>query len=72
MLTFNETPLAEAIAEANRYSKVQVRLASADLSQLSVSGAYRAGDIDALAKSLAAAFDLQVQTAPDGALILAR
>ncbi len=70
MLTFEETPLSQALAEANRYSRTPVRLGSPDLGERRVSGAFRAGPARAFADSLATAFDLQVRTAPDGALIL--
>jgi len=36
-----------------------------------VSGAFRAGDVAGLARSLAAAFDLRLVTLPDGNLLLA-
>lgn len=70
MLTFADTPIGQAVAEANRYSRIPLRLGSPDLAQLRVSGAYHAGPARAFADSLAAAFDLRVRTAPDGALIL--
>jgi transmembrane sensor len=70
MLTFADTPLWQAVAEANRYSQTPIRLATPDLATLRVSGAYRAGGAHALANGLAAAFELQVRTDPDGAIVL--
>jgi transmembrane sensor len=72
MLTFASTPLSQAVAEANRYSRTPIRLASPDLALLRVSGAYRASASRPLAEDLAAAFDLRVREEPDGALVLER
>lgn len=70
MLEFDDTPLAEASALANRYGGRRLALADARMGALRVSGAYRAGDMDGLAHGLAAAFDLRVETTPDGDLLL--
>lgn len=70
MLEFDNTRLDEAAALANRYSQVQLKLGSDRVRALRVSGAFRAGDIAGLARSLAAAFDLRVITQPDGSLLL--
>jgi len=72
MLTFTGTPLSQAVAEANRYSRTPIRLATPDLGQLQVSGAFHAGVARPFANSLAATFDLQVREGSDGALILGR
>ena len=61
MIAFDDTPLVDAVAEANRYSFAKIRLADPALERLRVSGAVRAGDSPALARSLAAAFDLKVK-----------
>lgn len=70
MLEFDDTRLDEAAALANRYSKVQLRLGDERIRSLRVSGAFRAGDVAGLARSLAAAFDLRVISQPDGSLLL--
>jgi transmembrane sensor len=72
MLEFDETPLEEAAALVNRYTHIQLRLAGAGVGDLRVSGAYRAGDTAGFARSLAAAFDLSLETLPDGSLLLSR
>lgn len=71
MLQFDGTPLAEAIALANRYSERHIILAG-DLNALRVTGAFRAGDTTGLAKALAAAFGLTLQPHADGNLVLSR
>lgn len=70
MLEFEDTRLDEAAALANRYGRVQLRLGNERIRNLHVSGAFRAGDVAALARSLAAAFDLRLVTLSDGNLLL--
>ena len=70
MLEFDNTRLDEAVALANRYSKVQLKLDGDQIRSLRVSGAFHAGDAAGLARSLAAAFDLRVVGQPDGSLLL--
>ena len=65
MLQFEGMPLADVAKLANRYSDQQIRL-EPNLGQLKVTGAFRAGDTEGLAKSLAAAFRLSVHQAQDG------
>ena len=71
MLQFDGTPLADAVAHANRYSRQRLILA-ADVGELRVTGAFRAGDSAGLAKALAAAFRLSLQRRADGNLVLSR
>jgi transmembrane sensor len=71
MLEFDNSRLDEAAAAANRYSRVQLRIGDNRIRGLRVSGAFRAGDVAGLARSLAAAFDLQIISLPDGNLLLA-
>jgi transmembrane sensor len=70
MLEFDDTPLDEAAAVVNRYSRVQLRLADEHVRSLRISGAYRAGDVAGFARSLAAAFGLRLETQPDGNLLV--
>ena len=72
LLTFDSTPLSEAVAEANRYSHSQIRLASPDLGALQVSGVFPAASPRAFAQSLAMAFDLRLTADPAGDLVLDR
>ncbi|MFC3077823.1 FecR family protein [Phenylobacterium terrae] len=71
-LVFDETPLAEAVAEVNRYSARKVRLEAAGMQGSAVSGAFRTGDAEAFAAAVAAIFDLQVAEGRGGVLILKR
>ena len=71
MLQFDGTPLADAVALANRYSKRHIMLVG-DFTVLRVTGAFRAGDTAGLAKALAAAFGLSLGQRDDGTLLLSR
>lgn len=70
MLSFDETPLDDAIAEANRYSNRQIRLGDDALARLKVTGAFRAGDQESIARAIAAGFGLRVERMRDGNLEL--
>ncbi|HEY2659541.1 MAG TPA: FecR domain-containing protein [Caulobacteraceae bacterium] len=72
LLTFDDTPLSEALAEANRYSHNRIVLADPSLAALQVSGVFRATAPHELAASLAGTFDLHVETAPNGDVLLTR
>jgi len=59
-LDFNGMPLAQAIAEANRYSAVKLRLGDPKLAGMPVGGSFRAGDNAAIAAALSAVFPVRV------------
>lgn len=59
-LYFNGTPLAQAIADANRYSAVKLRLGDPSLADMPVGGSFRAGDNAAVAAALSAVFPVRV------------
>jgi transmembrane sensor len=71
MLQFDGTPLADAVVLANRYSDRRILL-SPGLGSLKVTGAFRAGDTEGLAKALAQAFHLSFSRTADGSLLLSR
>lgn len=59
-LDFNGMPLAEAIADANRYSAVKLRLGDPELADMPVGGSFRAGDNAAIAAALSAVFPVRL------------
>jgi transmembrane sensor len=69
-LVFSQTPLAEAVAEVNRYAGRKVSLEGPDLSGRLVNGVFNIGDAQAFAKGVSVLFDLQVETGPDGSIVL--
>jgi transmembrane sensor len=70
MIVFENTPLAQVAAEANRYSQSRIVLGDVAAGRLRVTGTYRAGDTIGLARSLAAAFALTLQVMPSGEILL--
>lgn len=69
-LSFRETPLAEAVAEVNRYGQARVVLEGAGLPDRLVSGYFDVGDTDAFVKGVAMLFDLEASPARDGVITL--
>lgn len=59
-LDFNGMPLAQAIADANRYSAVKLRLGDPKLADMPVGGSFRAKDNAAIAAALSAVFPVRV------------
>lgn len=71
MLEFDDVRLDSAAALVNRYSEVQLKLGDDRVRGLRVTGAFRTGDVAGFARSLAAAFGLELVKLPDGNLLLA-
>ena len=61
---FESAPLGEVVALANGYSRTRLVLGNPVLASEKVTGRFRAGDIDGLAASIAAALDLKVTNGP--------
>lgn len=71
-LVFEGTPLSQAVAEVNRYSRRKVQLAEPGLGGAEVSGTFRTGDSAAFAAAVAEIFDLQLEDGRAGAMVLQR
>jgi len=71
MLTFDRTRLADALADANRYSTTKISLADPVLADLRITGAYHVGDAAGLAESIAASLGLRTARMRDGGIALA-
>lgn len=69
-LVFRATPLAEAVAEINRYVTPRLRLADEALASLPVSGSVHMADSRAIAEALVTLLPVQVRVAADGSLDL--
>lgn len=69
-LVFRDTPLAEAVAEANRYLEDPIVLDAPALAQASVNGVIRTGDRAAFVEVVSATFGLRSSRDPDGRLRL--
>ena len=72
MLDFRRTPLAAAVAQANRYSRQKIVLEDQGIGELEVSGVFKATATADLASSLAVMFDLQLARAANGDFVLRR
>lgn len=71
MMEFRRAPLADVIAQVNRYAVAKVRLADPSLGKIEVSGVFRIDDADALAGHLAQLLGLRVERTA-GEIILTR
>lgn len=71
MVTFSETPLAEAVAEINRYGGPPARIIDPSAASLPVTGQFRAGDPARFANALALAYPLKAQARSDGGVDIA-
>ncbi len=60
-LDFNDTPLTEAIAEANRYSSTKIVLEAPELNDARISGRFEAGRNDLFVEGLQGYFHFQVE-----------
>ncbi|PZO09109.1 MAG: iron dicitrate transport regulator FecR [Alphaproteobacteria bacterium] len=69
-LTFENTPIAVAVAEVNRYSPSPVELRDDRISSIRVSGVFDAGDVDGFVAALTDLYALEAARAPDGHLVL--
>jgi len=70
MLSFDNAPLDDVVAEANRYSAARVVLDGAALAQRRFTGTFHAGDAAGLARMLSAAFHLSLSRRGDGSFVL--
>lgn len=70
-IVFHDKPLAEAIAEANRYTTNKLRLADdAALGSVHVDGVFNAGDTPALLGALQTLYGLKAIRQSDGVILL--
>jgi transmembrane sensor len=60
-LVFRATPLAEAVAQANRYGPGRLVVADASLRDYRISGEFRIGNTDALVRALESAFPIRAE-----------
>jgi len=61
---FEETPLAEAVAEMNRYSTTPIRIADPRIAGLRISGAFRAGQSRSFVSSVTDLFPVKATSTP--------
>jgi transmembrane sensor len=61
VLQFRDAPLADAVAELNRYAEVQIELGDLGLGAERLSGAFRAGDQDQFVSALTSFLPVQAE-----------
>ncbi|MBB36938.1 MAG: hypothetical protein CME88_03405 [Hirschia sp.] len=60
-LFFNDTPIRDAVAEFNRYNKVQLRIKDDEVGDVRIGGSFRANNVRSFAEVLEHAFGYTVQ-----------
>jgi transmembrane sensor len=71
-LVFENTRLADAIAELNRYSDAKIQLEDADLADLRLSGVFATGRPTVFVEAVTAYFPIQITRADDRAVVLSK
>lgn len=69
-LVFNDTPLALALAEANRYSQSEIKLGEPALADLHISGVFPSNNNSVLLKALEKYYPVRAEKSADGRIIL--
>jgi transmembrane sensor len=64
-VTFDDTSLADAVDELNRYSRVRIVFADTAIAAIRVSGVFSTGDSASFAQAVARAYNLKVAEASD-------
>jgi transmembrane sensor len=70
-LSFDGTPLSQAVAEINRYSRTKVVLDPAAPAQQRVTGSFKVGDTDSFVSAVGAIYGLEPRRRWDGSVLLA-
>ena len=70
MLAFDKTPLADAVAQMNRYNQRQIALSNSAVGQLQLSGAFHGSDADGFVRAIVATFHLQATSDANGNILL--
>jgi transmembrane sensor len=63
---FEETPLADAVAEMNRYTATPIRIADPRIANLRISGAFRVEQSGSFVSSITAVFPVRATSTPSG------
>jgi transmembrane sensor len=66
VLVFNDTPLLDAVAEINRYTKRPIAIADAGVAAYRVNGVFRTNDTEHFSAAMAEVFPIEITRAPDG------
>lgn len=69
-LNFDETPLTEVLAEANRYTKLKLKLGSQSLAQLPVTGIFATGASEDIALALETLYGLKINRMSEHLMVI--
>ncbi|MXP40733.1 DUF4880 domain-containing protein [Altererythrobacter soli] len=69
-LYYSEAPIAEIVADLQRYSTVPIRLADPEVGRMKVTTSFRSSDIDRFVANLEAALPVESRRTADGAITL--
>jgi transmembrane sensor len=72
LLTFRDTPLAEAVAEFNRYNTRKILIEDPSIAALEVGGVFRSNNVDPFVRLLERGFAIQASVQPDRIVLRAR
>jgi transmembrane sensor len=72
LLTFRDTPLAEAVAEFNRYNTRKIVIGDPSIAALEVGGVFRSNNVDPFVHLLERGFAIQASVQPDRIVLRAR
>ena len=64
-VVFHDTPLADVVAEFNRYSTRQVVISNRDLESIRIGGTFRSGNVEAFVRLLSEGFPVRVDESED-------
>ncbi len=72
LLTFRDTPLAEAVAEFNRYNSRKIVIEDPAIATLTVGGVFRANNVDPFVHLLERGFAIRADVRPDRVVLSRR
>lgn len=70
MLVFADTPLLDAVAEINRYTRQPIAIADAGVAAYRVNGVFKTNDPEHFSQAMAEVLPIEVTRAPDGSATL--
>ncbi|MDO3382367.1 FecR family protein [Gilvimarinus algae] len=70
MLSFENTPLAQAIEEVSRYTDLTIVIGDAGLNDVKVGGYFKAGETESMLEILQLSFDIDVQKTDANVIVL--
>jgi transmembrane sensor len=70
VVVFNDTPLAQAVAEINRYAAEPITVGDRELGELRINGRFRTNEPTAFLNAVVAYFPVEAHRTPGGETVL--